>query len=86
MKKKKKYDAKELNTLRLRALQARAGYLALGTDKYMPFVEAHATKEGMNLTANDKVVIRQVMNGAAYPANAHWLCLVERALEVQKRS
>ena len=80
----KRSDAKTLNDLRLRALQVRGGFLALGTDSYMPFIEAQAMKEGKALSAADKLEIRQIINGRAYPSGSHWLELVERALETQK--
>lgn len=82
----KKSDAQTLNDLRLRALQVRGGFLALGTESYMPFIEAQAVKEGKALSASDKLEIRQIVNGRAYPSGSHWLELIERALETQKQA
>jgi hypothetical protein len=89
MKKKKSSpidDAQALNEIRLRALRVKSGFLSLGTESYMPFVVAQATKEGTSLSVADKLEIRQVVNGRAYPSNKHWLDLVERALETQKQA
>lgn len=82
----KKSDAQALNDLRLRALQVRGGFLALGTESYMPFIEAQAVKEGKALSAANKIEIRQIVNGRAYPSGSHWLELMERALETQRQS
>jgi hypothetical protein len=77
------HEAQALNDLRLRILRAKGGFLSLGTESYMPFIDAQATKEGRALSAEEKLEIRQVINGRVYPSVEHWVELIERALEAQ---
>lgn len=77
-------NAQELNALRLRALQAKGGFLALGTDSYIPFVESQARREGLVLSAEDKMEIRQVANGRVFSQDVPWVELLERALHFQQ--
>lgn len=75
--------AQQLNDLRLRVLTAKGQFLKLGTDQYTPFIEAEARREGMVLTADDKLKIRQVLNGRAFATDVHWVELIERAAQFQ---
>lgn len=76
-------SAQEVNALRLRMLQIKGGFLALGTESYMPFIDAQAVREGRPLNAEEKLEIRQVINGRVGPTVRHWIDLIERALESQ---
>lgn len=78
------HAAQALNDLRLRVLRAKGGFLALGTESYMPFIDAQATKEGRILTQEEKLEIRQVINGRVLSTSTHWVELIERALETQQ--
>lgn len=67
-----------------RAIAARKGFLRLGTTSYVPFVEAQATREGIHLSQDAKIQIRQVLNGNVRPGDAELLDLIERALSAQQ--
>lgn len=77
-------DAQALNALRIRVLQAKSGFLALGTEVYMPFIDAQATREGITLSDFDRSEIRQVMNTRMDLTHLRWVELIERALETQQ--
>ncbi len=76
--------AQLLNDLRLRTLTAKGKFLSLGTETYVPFIEAQARREGLVLTSEDKLKIRQVANGRVFATDKHWVELMERALEFQQ--
>lgn len=73
-----------VNELRLRALQAKSGFLALGTTAYIGFIESQAAREGMILGKQDKVKIRQVINANLTIADKPLVELLERALHFQQ--
>lgn len=77
-------DAQALNDLRLRVLKAKGGFLALGTESYMPFIDAQATREGISLDEDEKNALRQVMNGRLSLTDERRVKLIERALEQQQ--
>ena len=76
--------AQQLNDLRLRVLKAKGDFLRLGTETYTPFIKATARREGLVLTADDKLKLRQVLNGRVFQTDAHWVELIERAAHFQQ--
>lgn len=76
--------AQALNNLRLRVLQAKAGFLALGTTNYMAFIDAQAVREGVVLTNEQKSDIRQVFNCRLSEDDAQVVDLIERSLKGQQ--
>lgn len=76
--------AQVINSLKLRVLQAKGGFMALGATTYMPFIEAQASKEGRTLTQEEKVELRQIMNGYVGVGDVPNVELIERALATQK--
>lgn len=76
--------AKQLNDLRLRLLQAKGGFLSLGTTAYMAFIESQAAREGKGIDRNEKVEYRRMMNSKVSLEDADRVALIERALEYQK--
>ncbi len=79
--------SQQANDLRLRIYQAKAGFLSLGTGTYMPFLDAQAAREDRSLSENEKLELRQVMNGRVDPTSLRDVKrveFIERALEYQK--
>lgn len=70
-----------LNALRVRALQARGGFMATGATSYMGFLELQAVKEGRVLDAVEKTRLRQVMNAHLSIWDADRVDFIERALK-----
>ncbi len=80
------HEAQALNALRLRAISARGGFLALGTEAYTPLVEVQAAREGLRLTNDAKLRIRQIMNGNVRMGDAELIELIERAVAAQTQN
>lgn len=76
--------AQILNDLRLRVLRAKGEFLKLGTEQYTPFIEAEARRQGIVMSAEDKLKLRQVLNGRVFAPDVHWVELIERAADFQK--
>lgn len=76
--------AQVINSLKLRVLQAKGGFMALGATTYMPFIEAQAAKEGVTIDTTEKLALRQVMNANVGVGDAWRVELIERALATQK--
>lgn len=79
-------QAQALNELRLRIYTAKGGFLALGSTTYMPFIDAQATREGVVLGVDEKVRIRQVINGNLTTDDLSRVELIERALAFQQQA
>lgn len=73
--------AQAINELKLRVLQAKSGFLALGTANYMPFIEMQAQREKLVLTIEEKARLRQVMNCNLSIEDAPRVELIVRSLE-----
>ena len=76
--------AQLLNSLRVRVLQAKGGFMAIGASYYMGLLEIQATKEGTALTADQKTKLRQVMNANLSTEDAPLVEFIERALSAQQ--
>ena len=74
-----------LNALRVRALQAKGGFMAIGATYYMGFLEMQAAKEGIELNTTEKTRLRQVMNAHLKADDADRVAFIERALKSQQR-
>ena len=70
-----------VNDLRVRALQAKGGFMAIGASVYMGFLEMQAAKEGIELNATEKTRLRQVMNAHLTAEDADRVAFIERALK-----
>ncbi len=77
--------AQAVNELRRRAFDAKDGLLALSPSGYMAFVDAQARREGIFLTTNARLAIRQLLNGRVSTKQVDKLELVERALAFQQQ-
>lgn len=75
--------AQQLIDLKIRVLEARKGFLNLGTEDYMSFIAAQATREGVVLDTNERKAIRQVINGRVFSGDVARVELIERALLAQ---
>lgn len=72
--------AQQITALRLRVLQAKAGFLALGTESYIPFIETQAVREGNVIDRAEKLHLRQIINGRVTLNDVARVELIERAL------
>lgn len=76
--------AQMLNSLRVRVLQAKGGFMAIGASYYMGLLEIQAAKEGTPLDADQKVKLRQVMNANLTAEDVGLVEFIERALTSQQ--
>lgn len=72
--------AQMINDLRVRVLQAKGGFMKMGSTYYMGFLEVQAAKEGQVLDAARKAALRQVINGNLKLEDAPDVEFIERAL------
>lgn len=70
-----------LTDLQIRGLQAKAAFLDMNIEVFMPHIEAQAETEKTLFRPEDKPRIRQVLNGNVQPVDLPLLELAERTVE-----
>lgn len=83
---KKLRQRKEVVDLQIRGLECKRAFFLAGHEKLMPYIIAQAMNERVNLTAEDRQRLSQILNGNVQPADANLLGIAERAAATLKRS
>lgn len=80
-------QAVSVTDARIRGLMARKAIEALGLHtSYMGVVDLQVKKEGLDLSREQRVRVRQLLNGNLTIADIPLLELVERAIETAKKA